>query len=338
MDLVPFWLPQSTSTQTKLSNTSDTFSRSVDVDILKPDTGYLSVIERPSAFSSQPGSAKSSSTPASSSRQTLSPPSSEGMGSPVIGYTEPLSEGEEDDDQELRPARDEQQRTGLDVADVNAAIAYREQMLKERRAEEEDQRKRKKRQGKEKSCEPVQKADYAYEDGDGASHPSTGDVHRPSFLHKKSSGISKQVLSIDPLAPSSAFDETLKTKLEGEQLRRHKKGGSASSSRVSTSRTRYGPRNDQVEDRDVAREERPEDEVEEEIALGGPQQERDDRILDRSWRAPEGKKISIPVRIEPKVYFAAERTFLVSCPFFILYTLDTCVSNKTNLFCHSMMY
>ncbi len=29
-------------------------------------------------------------------------------------------------------------------------------------------------------------------------------------------------------------------------------------------------------------------------------------------RAPPGKKIAIPVRIEPKVYFAAERTFLVS--------------------------
>jgi hypothetical protein len=37
----------------------------------------------------------------------------------------------------------------------------------------------------------------------------------------------------------------------------------------------------------------------------------DDRILTREWRAPSGKRIAIPVRVEPKVYFAAERTFLV---------------------------
>jgi len=33
-------------------------------------------------------------------------------------------------------------------------------------------------------------------------------------------------------------------------------------------------------------------------------------LLERTWRAPQGKRIAVPVRIEPKVYFAAERTFL----------------------------
>ena len=35
------------------------------------------------------------------------------------------------------------------------------------------------------------------------------------------------------------------------------------------------------------------------------------RRVSRDFRAPPGKRISVPVRIEPKVYFAAERTFLV---------------------------
>jgi len=51
--------------------------------------------------------------------------------------------------------------------------------------------------------------------------------------------------------------------------------------------------------------------VEEEAALGiSKMRYADDRILERNVRAPAGKRISIPVRIEPKVYFAAERTFL----------------------------
>ena len=44
----------------------------------------------------------------------------------------------------------------------------------------------------------------------------------------------------------------------------------------------------------------------------GPSTNGDDRLLERNWRAPRGKRIAVPVRIEPKVYFAAERTFFVS--------------------------
>lgn len=41
------------------------------------------------------------------------------------------------------------------------------------------------------------------------------------------------------------------------------------------------------------------------------------RIVTRRFKAPKGKKIHVPVRVEPKVYFAAERTFLswVCVPF-----------------------
>jgi SPX domain protein involved in polyphosphate accumulation len=39
------------------------------------------------------------------------------------------------------------------------------------------------------------------------------------------------------------------------------------------------------------------------------------QIVNKRFKAPKGKKIYVPVRVEPKVYFAAERTFLdwVSC-------------------------
>jgi hypothetical protein len=36
----------------------------------------------------------------------------------------------------------------------------------------------------------------------------------------------------------------------------------------------------------------------------------DDAIQTKKFKAPKGKKIYVPVRVEPKVYFAAERTFL----------------------------
>lgn len=51
------------------------------------------------------------------------------------------------------------------------------------------------------------------------------------------------------------------------------------------------------------------------------------RVQTKRIRAPPGKKIYVPVRVEPKVYFAAERTFLgwVSC-----WTVKTV---KTSLFC-----
>jgi len=37
---------------------------------------------------------------------------------------------------------------------------------------------------------------------------------------------------------------------------------------------------------------------------------RNDQIQSTRFKAPKGKKIHVPVRVEPKVYFAAERTFL----------------------------
>ena len=113
-----------------------------------------------------------------------------------------------------------------------------------------------------------------------------------------------RAMSIDPLTPSSAFDETLRDRLRGQRAE-----GEA------------------VEDEDEDDEEEGEGDEEQRLvrtaaqrALGeGPSEEGnengangEDRVLDRSWRAPPGKRIAVPVRIEPKVYFAVERTFFVS--------------------------
>ena len=239
-------------------------------------------------------------------------------------YTEPLSEGEEDDDEGLAPARDEGKRTGLSGADLELAISYREQMLKERMEKADEENRRLKKAGKEKD---IKNGILEQENGAGApaepANPEAGEhtesPRRQKILHEPST-ISKKAFSIDPLALSMAFDETLKTKLEGEELRRRFKQGRSTpqvhTPRSGRSRSRsraraYGQRNDEVADR--VNDDRPVDEVEEEAALGGPaKRDGDDRIVERSWRAPEGKRISVPVRVEPKVYFAAERTFLVS--------------------------
>jgi SPX domain protein involved in polyphosphate accumulation len=45
------------------------------------------------------------------------------------------------------------------------------------------------------------------------------------------------------------------------------------------------------------------------MAGAGPQG-KDVKIVQKRFKAPEGKRIHVPVRVEPKVYFAAERTFL----------------------------
>ncbi|PPQ63843.1 hypothetical protein CVT24_009056, partial [Panaeolus cyanescens] len=310
VDLVPFWLPQ------------------MDVDILKPDTGYLSIIERPpqpsSKFASPNTSSRASarasmsgSTHASGSNSPITdsddlPPNTSILG--TQGYSEPLSEGEDEDDidqeGEFGPAHDEDKRTGLSAAEVKAAAAYREQVLKERREEEEEDRMRRAKEKGKASAETSPDRDGV--DVSGEHIDSEDQNKRPGYQRADgtiSSKLKTKTLSINPLAPSSAFDQTLKDKLEGaktesqeqsgQKPKRGKRSKPPSRSTSQANLAEYGRRNDEEEQ-----------EPEEEQALGGTSQPVDDRILERNWQAPAGKRISVPVRIEPKVYFAAERTFL----------------------------
>ncbi|KAF8271216.1 VTC domain-containing protein [Lactarius quietus] len=218
VNLVPFWLPQ------------------VDVDITKPNTGFVTV-ERPHSQRT-PSEIRSSGVP--------TPDGTDGDRT----YVEPLSEGEEDEDMDLAPARDEGARIGLASAQAADAIAFREKQLKERAQHAGPSRAR--------SSEvlPVLHA------------PPTTPAPRP---HQR-----MRTLSIDPLAPSSTFDERFQARLNAVKRA----------------------------------DEEAEAEAEADEAQARGDGTGDDRILTREWHAPPGKRIAIPVRIEPKVYFATERTFL----------------------------
>jgi hypothetical protein len=240
----------------------------VDTDILKPNTGYLS-IERPSAISSSKGTSGHQSSDLETPDPDVIPSS----------YTEPVSDGEEDEDMDIVPAKDEGRRTGLTETEVAEAIAYREKMLKQAA---EDQI----LNGKHGSS----KAKWGDGDEEVLEGHTTDVNERTPFLRARRTTVNApehlRALSIDPLAPSSAFDETLKERLRSAKSRE----GESS-----------------IEDTAVDEDE-DEDDREEGSSRGAAG---DDRVLVRHFKAPHGKRVAIPVRIEPKVYFAAERTFLV---------------------------
>lgn len=242
----------------------------MDTDILKPNTGYLS-IERPSAISSSKGTSGHQSSDFGTPDPDLIPGS----------YTEPVSDGEEDEDMDIVPAKDEGRRTGLTETEVAEAIAYREKMLKQAA---EDQI----LNGKNGSS----KAKCGDADDEEVPEGHTTDVNeRTPFLRARRTTVNApehlRALSIDPLAPSSAFDETLKERLRSAKSRE----GESS-----------------IEDTAVDEDGEDEEDREEGSSRGAAG---DDRVLVRHFKAPHGKRVAIPVRIEPKVYFAAERTFLV---------------------------
>jgi hypothetical protein len=209
----------------------------VDTDILQPDTGSVP-FERKSGPPTRLHSAEGSSG--------LQTPDRRSTGQQ---YTEPVSEGEEDEEMDLAPAKDERKRTGISGTELDEAIAYRERMLKENQASSAT------RQGANERTPFLKSQDT-----------TTGPPVKP------------KALSINPLAPSQTFDQTLRERL-GSELDRNASGA-------------------------TNQDETPHDEVEEALRS-------EERIMSRDFRAPKGKRVAVPVRIEPKVYFASERTFLV---------------------------
>ncbi|KAI0787484.1 SPX-domain-containing protein [Fomes fomentarius] len=248
VDLVPFWLPQ------------------MDVDILKPDTGVVT-IERPLHSSSKGTSSRTSGTSGQTTPERMQ-------------YTEPVSEGE-DEEMDLAPAKDEDKRTGLSGHDVAAAVAIRERNLKERAQEVQRTRE-----------DTANDADVESDDEEHArllKDSNAAAKIATTIASALDRTAQARAMSIDPLAPSSAFDETLRDRLrEGAQRR---KGDSTA------------VRENEDEDDDEDEEDGAAAAREEGTSRG------DERQLERNWRAPAGKRIAVPVRIEPKVYFAAERTF-----------------------------
>ena len=245
----------------------------MDTDILKPNMGYQT-IERPSHVSSSKGS---------------SDPQSSGVLTPEADlaanmYTEPVSDGEEDEDMDIGPAKDEGKRTGLTAGDVAEAIAYREKMLNQSKVDLAQSYQSRKSILKGKTSE-------LGSDGDDIEEvePTQGDERKPYLRSKPALAPTTKEprgISIDPLAPSSAFDRTLRERLQGTKIR-----ADGQDSANGTTAVNGGDENNQEEGTSYPR--------------------GDDRVLVRDFKAPAGKRVSVPVRIEPKVYFAAERTFLV---------------------------
>jgi hypothetical protein len=266
----------------------------VDIDILKPDTGIMS-IERPSNVTS-----------ATESPMMRTPdPEHDHGGMRHQAYTEPVSEGEDDDDEEnaLVPALDEGKRTGLQGEELEQAIAERNRVIAELREEE---RKRKERQETEGAEETRDSDEVAIEDADEHTPflPDRG-RRRPS-QPLISSTENTRALSIDPLAPSRMFDATfrkLKSEVSISKQLRQRMGGVAEADQNGRSRTHDAPDETSTNDTGEGSQER--------HRAGHGE---DERLLERNWRADPGKRIAVPVRVEPKVYFASERTFLVCSP------------------------
>lgn len=221
----------------------------MDTDIRKPDTGAAH-FERPS-------------NPAS----TIGSNSPHGR-TPDPYYTEPLSEGEEDEQVDIDIAKNEDYITGLDPKAATEAISYRENFLQKKAHEEEEQRRKQKKEQKRRSRDQ--------------EHTSEEDERTPFLRRRKGSALSSgqtPSLAIYPLAPSSKFDQNFKSKLFKGRGETEDESGLDSEVLGGDSGAEPGG-NGAIE-------------------------------YVREWRAQKGKKIAVPVRIEPKVYFAAERTFLV---------------------------
>lgn len=209
----------------------------MDTDIRKPDTGTVT-IDRPH----QPSNSNTDST------------TSPDAHSPLIEhqYTEPVSEGEEDEDMAIGIAMNEVGSARVPLGEALKAIAYREQ---QRQAELERQRQRHRN---------ISEEDDEIDE-------------RTPFLQQRRTSVPAPVqrLSIHPLMPASEFDKSLQKKLKNVALPN-------------------GEESD--EDPNTA-----------DLSLPTLQE----TIYTRAFSAAPGKRIAVPVRVEPKVFFAQERTFLV---------------------------
>lgn len=250
-------------------------------------------IDRPQQQSSLPTS--QTSTTASRSPEILTPGAQDESVDPPFGsYTEPISEGEEDEDMDLAPVHNEAQHMKLDSAQVSEAIKFREEAL--RRDRDRDLRLKEKQKAS-TSADANGNGVVADEDDDDDSS------RRKPFARRRSSAAMANAerprnLAIDPLAPASEFDKTFWSKLNGVQQQQDKQ------------QKPKKPTNGQHVT--IAEESEDDGEADDETHPNGRGEvDPDATIFVQNFRAEPGKKISVPVRIEPKVIFANERTFLV---------------------------
>ena len=192
-------------------------------------------------------------------------------------HHEPMSEGEDDDEYLVHSAKNEEDHLRLppDAArEARAAREHREQMLREQATRQLEAT----RSGKDKEGQSSKsKQDKEREQGGSESVAKKQPHHDPS-------------LRIDPLASSQRFDKNM-SQLDERNLKKLNEA-------VQAAEREYGPRGDESEEDEGGR-------IDQEDEIDG------DRVVYVDhFRAPQGKRIAMPIRMEPKVVFAAERTFL----------------------------
>lgn len=186
-------------------------------------------------------------------------------------YHEPVSEGEDDEEYLVHKAKNEEDHLRLPSDVAAQARAAREHREKYIRDEAA-------RQVGITHGEAQAQAEAEAESSAAVSSSRPARQSRNQQQYDAS-------LRIDPLASSDRFDKNMQL-LDDKSM---KKLQEAAKDR----------REDQVEEGEEEEEEDDEEEGDSERVI----------YVDQ-FRAPPGKKIAIPVRVEPKVVFAAERTFL----------------------------
>jgi hypothetical protein len=208
-------------------------------------------------------------------------------------YHEPMSEGEDDDEYLVHSAKNEEDHLRLppDAAQqARAAREHREQMLRDQASRQLQAS----RSGKE-GTSSKQDREREREQGGSESVAKKQAHHDPS-------------LRIDPLASSQRFDKNM-SQLDERNLKKLNEA-------VQAAEREYGPRGDESEEDEGGR-------IDQEDDIDG------DRVVYVDhFKAPQGKRIAMPIRMEPKVVFAAERTFLKVRLCYITFSLVWCHSTS----------
>lgn len=248
----------------------------MDIDIRKPPSNNLA-IERPSSMTHSPAGPSRPDTPASRSGS--------------MPYNEPVSEdefdGADDDDRGhiMADESHEADNVGISAFDprIREAREERERNIKLRQQELEKQR----RENPDKTSNAA--------GGMLAVAASSLVTERRSSLNKaKSTAPTRDEI----LAPSHRYDQNFFSKLTPKNIQRLWKTKGSSHDHDEDGHT------DAEADDEDDRVRRALEGQDEEVPRG-PNVE---YVTD--FHAQPGKKVSVPIRIEPKVYFANERTFL----------------------------
>ncbi|KDN38393.1 SPX-domain-containing protein [Tilletiaria anomala UBC 951] len=295
VDLVPFWLPQ------------------MDIDIRKPPNKHLVSIERPASVGhSGVSSAPPLSPHGSSSRLANLPGGGENGSRQQQPYNEPESEDEfegagsldQDLDGEHKAVMGNESHVarmlGTDISDarIREIREQREKNIEERQAELEKLRRE----------NPGAFSNTISGSLGAAKRSVSGGATSSISQHRGADGQQlkqKSTSKADILSTASAFDKSYFTKLTPNNISRLWRAQYARGDSDGT-----GSGHDVADDHDDEEEdERIRRMLEGRDEEDAPPPHQSVEYINH-FQAQPGKKVSIPVRVEPKVYFANERTFL----------------------------